>query len=463
MLLVAICLGGIFTENPALTVSACVLAACFFSLLWQPGEPPILLFAIGFQWLQVTAKTFHADVLGVDINELDTYSGDAEFATWMSMGALAVLAIGMRWGAAGRSAFSPSLFRQEVFQLPLKKIWWFYLLFLLFSLVLQQIAYILPGLTQPVLALSGFKWAIFFVFASASIVRGGSQRLLLLAVAMEVVLGLSGFFSGFKTVFFVLIIAAMAARGRFTRKILLVVGLIASVLLYFSLLWTAVKVDYRAYVSGGERAQVVTAGYFDRMSHLFELVKAVDAGDLGAAAEQGARRISYVDFFGRVLTTVPNYLPHEGGALWLGALSHISMPRLLFPEKPPLRGDSEITNTYTGLQVAGQESGTSISIGYVAETYIDFGRYWMWLPILMLGFLWGRIYRYLTSRRSTPRIFGQGLAVAVLLPVLLFETTNVKLLGGVITSFLMAILVQKLLLPKLARHLGWRAQGPTHA
>jgi len=64
---------GLFSPNPGLTISAMLLLAWFFLLLWRPGEPPILLLALGFQWLQVVTKVFNADLLGVPVNELNRF------------------------------------------------------------------------------------------------------------------------------------------------------------------------------------------------------------------------------------------------------------------------------------------------------------------------------------------------------------------------------------------------------
>jgi hypothetical protein len=44
--------------------------------------------------------------------------------------------------------------------------------------------------------------------------------------------------------------------------------------------------------------------------------------------------------------------------------------------------------------VAGPESGTSIAFGYAAESYVDFGIPWMFLPVAAYGALMGVAYRW---------------------------------------------------------------------
>jgi hypothetical protein len=171
------------------------------------------------------------------------------------------------------------------------------------------------------------------------------------------------------------------------------------------------------------------------------------------AVQDLADRISYVDFFGRALVMVPGRIPHEDGGLWGGAVTHILMPRLFFPDKPVLLSDSISTNKYTGLHFGGDEVGTSVSIGYVAESYIDFGSFWMFAPVLAMGYLLGGMYHFFVSRRSMPLFIGYGLAVVPLLGAMDFGTNSVKLVGGIVTSFLVAFLVQKFLARKLVRKL----------
>jgi hypothetical protein len=122
-------------------------------------------------------------------------------------------------------------------------------------------------------------------------------------------------------------------------------------------------------------------------------------------------------------------MPYEHGALWRDAIQRVFMPRLLFPGKPGI-DDSQETAKYTGLAVAGQEQGTSIGLGYMAESYIDFGWLGMFIPIFLLGVFYGTIYR-LFGYRQQNRLFAMGCAVAILVfGAYTIETSNTKLVGG---------------------------------
>jgi len=104
------------------------------------------------------------------------------------------------------------------------------------------------------------------------------------------------------------------------------------------------------------------------------------------------------------------------------------MPRFLFPDKKSI-DESEMTNKYTGLGVAGSDRGTSISIGYMGECYIDFGAIFMFIPILLLGIYYGLIYSWFVNRAG---LFGMAVATALLLfNTYMLETSSIKIVGGV--------------------------------
>ena len=138
----------------------------------------------------------------------------------------------------------------------------------------------------------------------------------------------------------------------------------------------------------------------ERMSKFWDLIVNADAGELARGADALVSRVAYVEMLSHVLRRVPDSMPHTEGLLWRDALAHVAMPRILFPDKPRLLSDSELTMRYTGLLLASDAGGTSISMGYVTESYIDFGVPGMFLPVLIVGFVWGAMYRFMMSRDS---------------------------------------------------------------
>src|SRR5262249_54537635 len=48
---------------------------------------------------------------------------------------------------------------------------------------------------------------------------------------------------------------------------------------------------------------------------------------------------------------------------------------------------------YSGVFVAGDESSTTIAFGYAAESYIDYGIPWMFIPVFIYGIFVGVMYQ----------------------------------------------------------------------
>jgi hypothetical protein len=113
------------------------------------------------------------------------------------------------------------------------------------------------------------------------------------------------------------------------------------------------------------------------------------------------------------------------------------------------------------VNVAGSESGTSIGIGYVGESYIDFGPVGMFAPILVLGILYGLINRFFITR-ARYKLLGASLAVSVLVfNAYAMESSNIKLLGGVVGAAMVSIVIYVVFARPIANYL--RVTPPAQA
>jgi hypothetical protein len=168
--------------------------------------------------------------------------------------------------------------------------------------------------------------------------------------------------------------------------------------------------------------------------HAAESIENFDA-ERGATA-LASRLSSGVAYFSHVLRFVPAVAEHEEGDLSWRAIQHILMPRFLFPEKPNLGGDSWLVRKYAGLNVSGDESSTSIGLGYMSEFYIDFGFPGMLVPLLLYGMLLGGMYRFLYAFSPSNALFSAMVTGLFLLHFLSYEGNFTKLLGGVVQNFI---------------------------
>ncbi|RTL71295.1 MAG: hypothetical protein EKK41_10645 [Hyphomicrobiales bacterium] len=379
-----------------------------------------------------------------------------EHATVLSLSAIVALAFGIALGAGAPRRGNSDMARQVILRRNDSVFFGMYAVSAALATAVGAVAWIQPGLAQPLVALAGFKWAFYWLLAYHSFVSGGTLRYFALAFAIEFVASIGGFFADFRAVFVMTACAFIAAGMRLTRGALAAVAVLVVVVIFLATLWTAIKGPYRAFVSGGQATQVVSVGFPERAAKIAELVSEIDAVAMTEAAATLAERFAYVEVFAAVIEVVPALIPHEAGALWIDALTRPFMPRLLFPDKAALN-DSQQVNKYSGLQVSGIEEATSISIGYVGETYIDFGSYGVVPAIFLWGVVIGLVYRWISYGSATRGPLGMGLACAALFPISALETSLPKAVGLLATTSLAAVVVSRLLVPRLC---GWLQVKP---
>jgi hypothetical protein len=191
------------------------------------------------------------------------------------------------------------------------------------------------------------------------------------------------------------------------------------------------------------------------------LVGSTDSRVLRAGLDSFVTRFAYTEYFGHVVAFVPALVPHEDGELHANALRHVLMPRLLFPNKPSLPSDTELTERYTGLMLTHNPRATSISTGTAADSYIDFGVPGMFVSALILGLFAGLTYRWTTRLRGDP-LLAASLSVGLLLPLGTLELTITKWFGGHLMRLIVAALVWKVAIPVASQLLGLRRRtGPS--
>jgi hypothetical protein len=431
----------------ALLSVAVLIVGCM--LLWRPGESPILLFTFAYPWLQGSIAIYHANWLGIDIADYPPFSGDMYAAVAMSQAGLLALAVGMRLAVGPRRAENILSLRHMALSQPVRRWFWLYAVAWAMSFAALSFAWVMPGLSQPMLALAALRWAFFFMLAVAHFVRGRDRgRLFPLAFLFELAAGIGTYFGDFKTVFFITFFAALASGVRVSPRMMLGVGALVTLAVALGIAWTAVKGEFRIFVSGGVAEQIVTVDYMTRLAKLYELVSSLDLETLMNAADQFLRRLSYVEFFGVVLVNVPANLPHTLGAILWDAVIRPFMPRLLFVDKDEI-DDTARTNFYTG-GLTGSSEGTSISLGYIAETYIDFGSFGMFAVLVAIGLFYGAIYRLLLRWRASRGLLGMAMATAVLTNVGPMENSFTKVFGGVVVSLLVAWIMIVFIVPRWA-------------
>ena len=438
-----------------------VLAGIAMAVLWAVWHllraeegPPVLAMALTFQWVQVTAGVFYCGLTG---RRLLTLSSDYRPMVAIGLGCVVSLLVGLLVALhqirPGRLA--PTLPRYSFSLQSLYVI--YFVLFFVVGFLYATVWDYFPLIAQGVIALGFLRLvALYLLFRRLTwpVVRW-SQILPLLI--FEIVVGFSGYFAHFREP---LILLSLVLLERFdARRFSHWMGIAAAagIILFTGLIWLGIRTAYRS--------EIVDIYSESRTEHL-QRIASLSSGWINSGNDQMLAdldalvdRLWAVYYPALAVARVPQVLPHDNGQILWGAVRHIMMPRLFFPDKAELPSDSEMVRKYSGVWVASTDEGTSIAFGYAAEAYIDFGIPWMFLPIMAFGYMMGCIYRWL-MRVIWHRDLAVGLVTVLLwLSLHLFERSWIKTLGFSLTLlFYMGAAVLLLDRVLMGRRAWWRRQ-----
>lgn len=433
ILLVPVALLG---PNTPLALVAWLVLAVGIQSLWRPGEPPILLLIFVYQWIQAAIALFYGNLLGYSADHWTEHGGDHDDAILLTLIGLAVLALAIRLATGRQSPGLTDRLRGYIAASPVPAWFRYYAYAWVVSQLCLLIAPLSQGLYQPLLFLSQVKWAAFVTLTIATFGRPGQPRVFwAIAFGAEFAQSIGSYFSSFSDVFIYSLVGLAAANVRVTLRRVVPVVLAGTAMIATGVVWTAVKKDYRDFVSTGFNDQAIRVGPEERVGKLFELVTGLDGDRLVKASDDMVQRLMYFEFFGVVMNRVPAGQPHTGGEIWSGAAMAPFTPRLLFPNKPVI-DDTRLTERYTGIHQAAWQNGASISLGYMGEAYIDFGPVGMFAAIAALGAGMGLLYRWLLGQKGPRLVLGAALAPVALMPAHLLESSSLKVIAPLVLSFL---------------------------
>jgi hypothetical protein len=148
---------------------------------------------------------------------------------------------------------------------------------------------------------------------------------------------------------------------------------------------------------------------------------------------------------------VPGFIPFENGKNITGTIEFLTMPRFLNPDKKILDPSSK-TSYYTGKRFANAEQGTSISMGYFCDLYIDFGLWLMFIPLLVITFMIGKVSNYIINSDKYNLIFTYYLFIGTILSCGTFESDIIFYLGSVRNYTVFMLLGNFFLFPYLNKY-----------
>lgn len=433
-----------------------VLAIGWKYLAREEGSP-VIAAAFTYQWAQVMIAILYFAFTGRRIVEMDR----SYYRPMVLIGLAAIAAMFAGFfltarlpkrivNSARRPNLSPTLSQLVIL----------YVTAVASSGVLEQLAWSLPFLTQALLVLSLIRYVFLYVLVGRLTKPRMQIGWLLLILLSEVVLGFSGYFANFREPLFVIGVAVLGAMDKRRIANWLLIGVVGLVGIGAAIAWTAVKPVIR-------KNFMAEASTTQRVGIAMGLIRPTLLGSTAGFKYQADRLVSrmwQVYFPALALVRVPSVVPHENGALLWAAIENLLTPRLFFPDKPELQSDSDKVRKYSGIWVAGRETGTSYAFGYTGESYVDFGLPWMFVPIFLYGAGMGLVHRRLRRAIRHPEVRGAVIVVLFWMSMYLFEVSWAIMLGFTITRIIVlgagAIIVDRLLLPRrrpVARAIAVRA------
>jgi hypothetical protein len=396
-------IGGALFQSALAALAFLLLFVCG-GAVWRRGES-FLAYCLAFQWMEFVTGFLYQRATGSRADPL--IGGDLEGAVLFSLVGLIALTLGLRVGMRIVRPWTAKRWDQ-LQQRPsydIRKLFWCSIVMSLFNsfvaispmAVWFEAAQIITNL----LMITG----LFLPLLLFTVVRTGrGYHYAVIAMLLAWLPSLASHMSAFSGIFLTILIVLTSEwrpwEWRFwarlhSKRVFRWSVLTAALLIFLAVFWTGgMKRVWRPRILSGEVSGRPIDKAMEFISTAFRVLPQIDPER--ASRDLVGRLASATDFFGVILTRVPAVVDHEDGKLTMRALYHITHPRILFPEKLNLASDSPMVIKYAGVSAAGNESGTSVGIGYMAEFYVDFGAPWMWLAVFMWGFIVGVLYNSIT-------------------------------------------------------------------
>jgi hypothetical protein len=390
---------SILSKEPLLFIYAGALLLYILKTFWRVNETKYLLVNLLLYWAVVAILIPYAELVNRPLSELTRYGkSDLRLASWVGLFALTFYLFGIQLITRKVKSVQLESLYTILDKYDGKRIIILYIIVSIISATLNSSIINIPG-GQLFLAISYLKWVLLTFLIVHTLLIDNNKSLVILLVLLEVLLSFSGFWAAFKDYVLVALAAYLIFSPKLSFKTYILLSVVFAFSLFLSVIWTFSKGEYRQYLTGGERSQlIVKQDNLDNIQKFYEIVQRDFSSEkfnenFLIGLENLVYRVSYVEFLALSMKQVPTYLPHENGTLLISAIGHILKPRILFPDKKPIY-DSELTSKYTGVQFSGAEQGASFSLGTVAESYVDFGKYYMFIPIFFFGLWIGWMYKY---------------------------------------------------------------------
>lgn len=353
------------------------------------GGPPVLAFAMTYHWAQNVIGLYYFWLTG-----RKPLGMDAALYPQMVIVGLVCIALIVAGLVAGDAIVARQIKPQPTREVALGwgNLLVFYFGLLIFRGALRDYAWnISPGLTQGMLAITYIRFALFYLILRRLVyLRRWAQGAAF--VALELTLGLTGFFAEFREPLFIAVVV-LAEQFDYRRAMhWLAVAVVGAVMMTTGVLWIGIRSPMRA-----DAEQLSHLTLLQRLDYTTTLAQSWMSGGTESqmeAVDSFIDRMWDVYYPALALARVPKIVGHTGGEIMTTALQHVLTPRILVPDKKDVESDSLQVRHFAGVNVAGPEQNTTISFGYPIQSYIDYGIPIMFVPVFLYAVFMGMAYRF---------------------------------------------------------------------
>jgi hypothetical protein len=435
--------------NNGIFLFMCFLAVMLIvSILWKPYRPSILLFCFLMQWMQVVAYVLWLNSMGITINE--KYK-TVPFAIIEALLSTVLMAVTVNYMTRKSMRFTFDELAREARKWDKRKV---LILYALSTVFLSSVGFIFSdmksGVTQILVTIQDIKWLFLMVYGIILWSTNGRKNIFWLICLYEFVISFYSYFSDFKTVIFLVLLLLLTFTYELDYRKAISIFFLAIAMGFLFLTWTAIKGEYRNYLSSGRRLQKVYVSKNEAFQNMFYKISKLDKSQYEKTLSAALYRVQYILHLNRVMQRIPSAAPHEYGNLWKSNIEYVFLPRALFPDKK-MFDPSMKTNKYTGFKYATGKSGVAFSLGYYAESYVDFGHVWMILPLLVIAMYVSIIFNTIMTNKSLNLLTRFAMVTNGLMVFATIEADGIFLIGRLTMNFIIMLLLTYTVFPSIQR------------
>ena len=447
--LLLVLISQLFFTNGIILFSGLVIFFILINVLQQPYKPSVFTIMLFYHFLQISAGIWQSNYLGEDINYRSPSTQNATIAAYTG---LLFLFLPIVYYQNKIPALSLNALKKHADRISIDKTFRVYIIGFFAINALTGIAFFVPSLTQIIFSLGNIKWFLFLLFGFQSILKNRKRKEFYIVCALEFIIGFSGYFSEFKTIiFFVLfLLLSMLAVVRFNGMMVFVFGVV--IMFIGGVFWTSVKGEYRSFLNKGSRSQTVQVEKGEALNKLLELSDKQNSNSFRDAIDGFLDRLQYTYHLAKTMDRVPAVIPHQNGSNWGNTIVFVLTPRIIDANKGTYDASVKASK-YSGIQYSGVKRGVSVSLGYFADGYIDFGYVGMFIPLLILGFIYGSTYYYFIRKSSNNFIFNYAVVGALYMELFSFESDNIFVAGRLYVNLMVFFILKVFFFPKLMAYI----------